>query len=355
MACNKPSTQPKGPANQSELMILTGLEMTGKEIGKGSYGKVFELRAKKSKTQLFAAKELCVQDVQFQYRTGDQFVKKYRETYAKLRHPNIVEFCGFCLLSTQSSTIPLLVMENVTETVTSFLDRSANIQMADKLTILLGVAEGLSYLHSKTIVHGRLSSNKILLKQQENELQAKIGGVGIAALMKRKPSVVNHHDSVRSTTDFLPPSDQPHKQKGLVPSLDIFSYGAITVHTVTQEWPNPQQRQSLCAKVKSERVEFEMLVKSCMDVNDQQRPSIATVLKTIKKLFDDHRMSTHDEKLNSESQPEVSDNKIDSEEKEMASKLEEMAPKLEEMTSKLEELANENEMLKQAIKEVTIM
>ena len=349
MAYNKrPSTQPKGPANQSESMILTGLEKTGKEIGKGSYGTVFELRAMKSKTQRFAAKQLCFQDVKFQYQTGDRFVKKYQETYAKLRHPNIVEFCGFCLLSTQSSTIPLLVMEKVTETVTSFLDHSANIQMAEKLTILLGVAEGLSYLHSKTIVHGRLSSNKILLKRQENELQAKIGGVGIAALMKPKPSIVNHHSSVMSTTDFLPPDDRPHKQNCLIPSLDIFSYGAITMHTVTQEWPTPQQQQSLCAKIKSERIEFEMLVKSCMDMNHQQRPTIATVLETIKKLYDDQGMSKPDQTLNSGSQPEVSDNKIDSEEKEMASKL-------EEMVSKLKELTDENGMLKQAIKEVVIM
>ena len=309
--------------------MLTGLEATKKEIGEGVYGKVVELRDVSGKC--YAAKQIVSwEDVKHDYRKERQFTKKYEE-FSKLRHPNLVEFHGF-YKPERSWVIPLLVMERMKENLTSLLERSPNIEIAYKLTILLGVAEGLNYLHSQNppIVHGRLSSNNILLNNQENEMQVKIGDVGITTMMlpKYKPAIAQAN--FRSTADFLPPLGAPS-----LPSLDVFSYGRVMLHTMTQEWPNSQQHvQSLMAKIKEERVEFVQLVKSCVGEKHEQRPVIVTVLNTVQKLCN-QLSSKSDEKSDAENQPKVSNTDLEKEE-----------------VSKAAAVISENEMPKQAVTEV---
>ena len=325
------SIQPSGSASHFEPKMLNGLEATGKEIGKGAYGKVVELRDTRS-GKLYAAKQISYLDADFDYRVEHKFMKKYEE-FAKLRHPNLVEFHGFY----KPQRLPSLVMERMGENLTSLLEHSPNIQIAYKLAILLGVAEGLNYLHSQRppIVHGRLSSNNILLNDQESELQVKIGDVGIATMMmpKYEPPIASCRDNARSTADFLLPVTQRFQQKGK-PCFDVFSYGKVILHTMTQEWPNPRQ-QSPMAKLKGERVEIVKLVKSCVDENHEQRPVIVTVLNTVQKLCN-QLSSKSDEKSDTENQPEVSLN-TDLEKEEV--------PKAAAAIS-------ENEMLKQALKKV---
>ena len=335
---NRSSVQPSGgrPSSHFEPTMLTGLEMTEKEIGEGAYGKVVELRDTRS-GKLYAAKKISCLDANFDFRMERQFMKKYEE-FAKLCHPNLVEFHGFYKLE-RLQTIPLLVMERMRENLTSLLERSPNIKIAYKLTILLGVAEGLKYLHSRTpvVVHGRLTSNNILLKNQESELQVKIGDVGISTMMKPvyKRAAAICHDGMRSTADFLPPVTQLSQQKG-IPSLDIFSYGRIMLHTMTQEWPNPQQKQPfIMAKIKGESAEIAILIKSCMEEKYEQRPSIVAVRKTVQKLRN-QLSSKPDENLDAD-QPEVSASKKSDLEK-------------EEMPD-----ADEIKMLKQAIMKVHII
>ena len=315
----------------STLAESVTLVKTGNEIGEGSYGKVIEF--KDESERLYAAKQLHnVSVVNSQYRTEKQFMEKYAEKFAKLRHPNIVEFCG---ISKSSEGSWLLVTEKMMGNLTSVLEKSHDtIKMEDKLTILLGVAEGLRYLHSEAkVVHGCLSSNNILLSKQ-NRLQIKIGDVGIASMLKRKPGTTNQHGGTsRSTADFLPPQGQIFKQKDSL-SLDIFSYGAVILHTVTLKWPNPKQYESLLAKIKEERVEFEMLVKHCMDENHERRPQLVTVLETIKKLSD-QTLPKSVENVTSESQ-------VDLEER------------CRELALQHEALVDDNRRLKEAITEVTV-
>lgn len=322
------------PSSHHVPKMLTWMEATGKEIGEGAYGKVVELRDRRS-GKIYAAKQISNLDTK--YRTEHQFIKKY-EDFAKLRHPNLVEFYGF-YKTQRGLTMPSLVMERMDENLTLFIEGSPNIQMACKLTILVGVAEGLKYLHSQSppIVHGRLTSNNILLNHQEGAIQAKIGDVGISIMTTPifKPAIASCRDNARSTADFLPPAAQRLQQKGF-PCLDIFSYGKVMLHTMTQEWPNPRQRQPL-AKIKEERVEIVKLIEFCVDEKHEQRPPIVTVLTTVQKLCNEIS-SKSDEKLNLEDQA-IASNKTSDLEKEEALKAAAAA-------------VNENKMLKQALKEV---
>ena len=51
-----------------------------------------------------------------------------------------------------------------------------------KLSILVDVAQALEFLHSREIIHGHLSSNKILLTK---DCVAKIADLGVAKINKK--------------------------------------------------------------------------------------------------------------------------------------------------------------------------
>ena len=99
-----------------------------------------------------------------------------------------------------------------------------------KGSILLDVAEGLSYLHAQkpAVVHRDLSPRNILLKAGMGEVPvAKIGDLGVAKIIKadsrRTQSVLT---KAPGTQDFMPPECLEDKPVYSIP-LDVFSYGGI--------------------------------------------------------------------------------------------------------------------------------
>ena len=88
-------------SNSSGLLILQQVNHTGKEIGRGAYGRVFEVDYEGT---LCAAKE--VHDLfQVQYAKNDNCVRKIIDDFlnecqiwSTLRHPCIVQFLGSVIL-----------------------------------------------------------------------------------------------------------------------------------------------------------------------------------------------------------------------------------------------------------------
>ena len=80
---------------------LHGVNPTGKEIGRGAYGRVFEVDYEGT---LSAAKE--VHALLLQYAQGDDLLKIKNDflrecrIWSRLRHPSIVQFLGSVMLNT---------------------------------------------------------------------------------------------------------------------------------------------------------------------------------------------------------------------------------------------------------------
>ena len=78
-----------------DSLVLHGINATGKEIGRGAYGRVFEVNYEGT---LCAAKE--IHELLLQYAQGDE-LKKIKDDFlgecqiwSTLRHPNVVQFLG---------------------------------------------------------------------------------------------------------------------------------------------------------------------------------------------------------------------------------------------------------------------
>ena len=280
-------------------LILDGVKETGKEIGVGAYGRVFEVDYYGT---LCAAKEVhsvLVRGVSPEgfHQVRDNFLKECQQC-AELRHPTVVQFLG--VYYKPGSPIPILVMEKLDKSLRSTLECHQNIPMTIKLSILLDVSLGLRYLHchKPPIVHRDLSSNNILLTTQ---LRAKISDLGVAKVVR--PDSKKSLTKVPGTADFMPPEALVDKPGHYGTSLDVFSYGGVMLHTITQEWPTPsavkqydsktkkirgfsevERRQSYIDKMPEESRELKPVVISCLGEDPNSRSSISDVCDNLKKM-----------------------------------------------------------------------
>lgn len=316
MASKRP---PSGPPRTSskinpEDLFLDNVEITREPLGSlGSYGKVSNAYYYGSPC---AAKEfhhswtsLILNSNGFDSK-GNPKTPVTRELMkeclrcTKLRHPNVVQFLGIYYKEPGSAgTIrgPVLIMEKMGITLKKYLSDKRSIAMSCKLSILQDVSQGLMYLHSRNpkIIHGGLTSQDVLLTDSTRP-QAKISGdPNVFYVLLKQPGATKPHN--KDLLDFLPHQKTPGDCDTRDPSLDIFSYGGIMLHTITQEWPKPkvflyssagggssieiERRSEYINKIDDHDFCLEQLIKSCLDDNPKNRPSIAAVHEAVKNVI----------------------------------------------------------------------
>ena len=172
---------------------------------------------------------------------------------------------------------------------------------------LQDVAEGLSYLHTccnPPVVHRDLSPNNILLKHllKPPLLVAKLADhdLGVAKTIDFENR--QFLTKAPGTTDFMSPEALENDPK-YDTSLDVFSYGGITLYTVNGIWPKPtaqtkfdpitgrvkgisevEHHQEHLDKITGETMVLQPLVEACLDNNPMMRPSTTELLEKIKPL-----------------------------------------------------------------------
>ena len=289
---------PVGDRRRLAGLILDGINETGREIGNGAYGRVFEVDyygLPCAAKQVHSILVLGVSRVGIQ-RLKENFLTECQQC-AELRHPNVVQFLG--IYYKPGLPIPILVMEKMDMSLRSTLEQHPEIPISIKLSILLDVSLGLQYLHCHRpapIVHRDLSSNNILLTIF---LKAKISDLGVAKAITpdRKKSLTK----VPGTADFMPPEAQTEGMTEYGTPLDIFSFGGVMLHIATQEWPTPlptklldpktrrpialtevERRQKYIDKMVRVTEELKPLIKLCLDDDPKARPTITIVSKEIR-------------------------------------------------------------------------
>ena len=176
-----------------EGLKLKGIkEIDRDELGRGAYGRVYAVKY----CEMFcAAKEIHsilvegVGQVQMQ-RTIESFMMECRQCSA-LRHPNVIQFLGIYYPTVAGDAnrmrLPVMVMEMMADSLTSFVDKHEKIPVHIKYSIVHDVSLGLCYLHNHDppIVHRDLSPNNVLLTAHH---VAKISDLGVAKVIKADKS-----------------------------------------------------------------------------------------------------------------------------------------------------------------------
>ena len=206
-------------------------------LGNGSYGAVYKAKC----DQLVCAAKV-LHPILFQtrdpsaYRIVERFQREI-DFLSGLRHPNVIQYLGSC--ADPETRMPMLFMELMDESLTSFLERPADpppLPLHVQVDIGHDVAQALSHLHHHEVLHRDLSSNNVLLISSR---RAKVTDFGMAKLLGSDP---------RLTPTYCPGTNGYMSPEALVDppaytsKLDVFSCGVLFVQIITRKWPDPGPR-----------------------------------------------------------------------------------------------------------------
>ena len=222
--------------------------------------------------------------------------------HSKLHHPNIVKILGVYYPNDQA-VLPVLVMELMECNLTQLLENYQNIPMYVKLSILQDVSRAICYLHTLNppMMHRDLSSNNILLT---TSLVAKVCDFKVMNVIS--PLSSDSHDcaltQATGTVDFMPPEVLFGYKPYYGLPLDVFSFGCVVCHVITQQWPislnrvdfNPvtDKRVALSEVERRQRYidqisegSLKQLVITCLDNDPERRPPISVVSERITSII----------------------------------------------------------------------
>ncbi|XP_065917496.1 probable serine/threonine-protein kinase DDB_G0271402 [Dysidea avara] len=283
-------------------LTLYDVNPTGKEIGRGAYGRVFEVDYQGT---LCAAKEVHSVLLEWSQTEGRRKITtdflNECQIWSTIRHPCVVQFLGVYYPARDQYRLPVMVMEKMQLSLRGLVENYNNIPLNVKLSILDEVCLGLRYLHSRNppIVHCDLTPNNILLGRS---LEAKITDLGVAKVMQTDSKMTM--TKFPGTPDFMPP-EALTKRPVYGPPLDVFSYGGVALIVITQQWPELTDREQLSRNTDRWEVVSEVmrrqkylnmftggaadlvsLVTSCLSDNPEKRPSVLEVSMEIKRVKD---------------------------------------------------------------------
>ena len=213
---------------------LTGVKVTHKVLGHGSYATVQELEYMGLKC---AGKK--IHDLLLEQGDTSYTVRRFEEEcrlLGQIRHPNIVQFLG--VFFQEGVQVPILVMEFLPFNLTICIERHGILREEISYSILHDVALGLCYLHSRAppIIHRDLSSNNVLLT---SDMTAKISDLGVARILNLTPLQVSRMTHTPGTPAYMPP-EAMIANPTYDTSIDEFSYGILMIHVFSGRWPEPQ-------------------------------------------------------------------------------------------------------------------
>ena len=196
-----------------------------------------------------------------------------------------------------NSDIPMLVMEYVPMCLRQYVE--GKIPPDDvKTTILLGIAQGLQYLHGldPPMIHRDLTTNNVLLT---DNLCAKIADLGMSKLLSH--TALETMTNVPGNESHMPPEARAaDKERYSILStdkakkLDIFSFGNVLINMSTGEFPvakadrdergrrrtEVQRRNHLLTKI-PESKEKDLII-CCLSISPNHRPTIDQVVQFLK-------------------------------------------------------------------------
>jgi hypothetical protein len=174
--------------------------------------------------------------------------ESYEEEIAALHrlghHPNVVSLFGY----SRSNEEYFLIMEVMDMGLSEFLKlRRANddeLSAVDAVALMLQVAEGVRFIHSKGMAHRDLKPRKVLLTLTDSSggsssriCSAKVAGFGLGKIKDASWTYSNQIVKIGSRTKWMAPevirADQSHDPK----KADVYSFALICSEILAEEEP----------------------------------------------------------------------------------------------------------------------
>ena len=289
-------------------LVLPNARITGRRIGVASHGRMEEVEipgatcaARKTPNIFQDRPETPEVEIS---RAMRQFVEEC-QLMGSLRHPHILQFLGVCFMP--GLRFPAMVAERLMISLHELLDpemvtKSAPrlyIPLALKRSMLHDMARGVAFLHSHAppIIHRDLSARNVLL---DSAMVAKIADLGMARFSPNLRPAMRRNRASEAPV-YMPPEalvDELRNDK----TIDIFSFGILTIFVLSQTFPRPLSATYMDAKkMIVSRTELERranymqqihslihrghtlitMIELCLDDSSDKRPTIGHILQRL--------------------------------------------------------------------------
>ncbi|KAL8164373.1 UNVERIFIED_CONTAM: hypothetical protein K2H54_050014 [Gekko kuhli] len=216
----------------TELLQATGNFSEHLKIGEGGFGCVYQARLRNTDYAVKRLKEEAELDWTV---IKDSFVTEV-EKLSRFRHPNIVEFAGYCAEGGNFCLVYVFLPKGSLE---DHLHGQAGLCLswAQRLRVAVGTARAIQFLHSDSpsLIHGDVKSSNILL---DASLNPRLADFGLARFSRRPKlgqlsSSLGRTQTVRGTLAYLP---SEYIQTGtLSTAIDVFSFGVKDLPSEEEE------------------------------------------------------------------------------------------------------------------------
>ncbi|KAK1438193.1 hypothetical protein QVD17_03998 [Tagetes erecta] len=194
----------------------------GNKLGQGGFGAVY-------KGLLPDGKEIAVKRLFFnhRHRAGDFYNEV--NIISSVDHKNLVKLIGFSCLGPESILIYEYLPNRSLDHFIFNAVRGKELNWVKRYDIIVGIAEGLSYLHenSKTrIIHRDIKAANILL---DSRLNAKIADFGLARSYQQDKNHIS--TGIAGTLGYMAPEYIAYGK--LSEKVDVYSYGVLLLEIIT--------------------------------------------------------------------------------------------------------------------------
>ena len=281
-------------------LLISNLVLTEEKLGKGADANVF---AAEWNGTVCAAKRLHDILLEDESPGGtDKFISNFEAeclTWSKLRHPGVVQFLGVHM--DEKSRLPVLVMEKMDTSLRKYLENHSKEQFSlhQKAFVLRQITQALAYLHSQNppLVHHDLSPNNVLLNVVS--FVTKVSDFGMSRAIS--PSALSRKSSIKGTLAFMAP-EALHNPPRYNEKLDVFSFGNVSISTLTHDWPNPgapnqyredqlvalnelERREHCVVKFTAQEKQlFLPIVCQCLENRPDKRPSSVMLVQELRQI-----------------------------------------------------------------------
>ncbi|XP_042303578.1 interleukin-1 receptor-associated kinase 1 [Sceloporus undulatus] len=217
-----------------ELRQATGDFSDNLKIGEGGFGCVYQARLRNT---VYAVKRLKEEAELDWTIIKNSFVTEVEKLY-RFRHPNIVEFAGYCA---EQGNFCLVYVFLPKGSLDDHLHRKVGpcLTWAQRLHVAVGTARAIQFLHSDSpsLIHGDVKSSNILL---DAALNPRLSDFGLARFSRRPKqgtvsSSLGRTQTVQGTLAYLPPE---YVRTGtLSTAIDVFSFGVVLLELLTGRRP----------------------------------------------------------------------------------------------------------------------
>jgi len=247
---------------------------------------------------------VAVKRLRLNIRASEKITKdlaKELRIWSELEHPNVLPLLGY--VSHIGSDYPAFVSEWMEEG--SLRDCMKSLKRYEALSMVLGIAKGLAYLHSKNIIHSDLKSDNVLVS---SEKQALLTNFGISQMTSLSTGYSS--DNVKGSGRWqameffkLREDDEPTPTHTI--ATDIWAFGMTVYELLSYDMPYAHihdrdqvtlaiSRGILPSRLKhfdssaglNKLIENSLwtICKRCWDFDPEARPSISNIVSELEAI-----------------------------------------------------------------------